>query len=84
VCGWGRRGATGTRRTTLVFAVDRAHIRALVAAFSEAGLTAAGLDGDTDRGERAALLRRFAAGELRVLVNCGASSCDLPALLSST
>ena len=61
----------GRRRSTLVFAVDKAHIRSLVAAFKRAGVLADSVDSSTDRDERAAILQRFRAGQLPVLINCG-------------
>lgn len=59
--------ATGMR--TVGFAVNRAHSKLMVERFNEAGIPAAHLDGDTPDGERKAIIRKFADGEILVLWN---------------
>lgn len=56
-------------RLTVVFAVSVKHSLEVVEAFQKAGVPAAHLDGNTPREERAEIIRRFAAGEVRVLSN---------------
>lgn len=63
--------AKGEDRTTLVFAVNRAHARALADQFEAAGVTTAYVDCDTPKDEREEIGRRFAAGDVRVVVNIG-------------
>ncbi len=60
----------GRERPTLVFACDIAHTEALADAFREAGIRAAALHSQLDRGTRASMLDRFRHGQLQVLVNC--------------
>jgi len=57
-------------RSTVIFAVDTAHSREIVAAFCEAGVVAEHLDGATPAAERAAILARLASGETTVVSNC--------------
>ncbi len=54
---------------TVCFAVSRSHSRAIVEAFTAAGVPAAHIDGTTDSYERRAVLERLAAGELQVVSN---------------
>lgn len=61
----------GENRPTLVFAVDRNHARALQAQFQRAGVSNEYCDALTTREERAALGRRFNAGDVKVVVNIG-------------
>lgn len=63
--------ASGENRPTLVFAVNRAHARALADQFEAAGVATAYVDCDTPKDEREAIGRQFAAGEVRVVVNIG-------------
>jgi superfamily II DNA or RNA helicase len=74
-----RERASG--RLTVVFAVDVAHSRHIATAFLKAGIPAGHVDGRTPEAERAAVLARLAAGEVRVLANCAilTEGWDLPA-----
>lgn len=54
-------------RPTLVFAVDIAHSKALIADFIDAGVFAAHIDAYTKADERKDIIGRFKAGEIRVL-----------------
>ena len=45
------------------------HSKAMADAFSEAGIPAAHIDGETPKPERAALIAKFRSGELKVLCN---------------
>lgn len=56
-------------RKTVVFAINRAHGRALCQRFREIGVAAEYLDGETGKEERAAILRRLHAGQTQVIVN---------------
>lgn len=57
-------------RTTVVFAVSVKHSKALTAQFQAAGIAAEHLDGNTEKREREAILRRLAEGHTQVVVNC--------------
>lgn len=58
-------------RPTLAFCVTVEHAHAVAEAVNQiAPGTAVALDGTAQREHRAAVLRRFMAGEIRVLVNC--------------
>ena len=58
-------------RPTLAFGVTVEHAHALAAAINQlAPGTAAALDGGSPREHRAQVIRRYQAGEIRVLVNC--------------
>ncbi|MCM3273046.1 DEAD/DEAH box helicase [Paenibacillus elgii] len=60
------------RLSTLVFANSKSHIKSIVAAFTEIGVYAKGLDSDDDKNEyRKNVIEEFKAGKLPVLVNCG-------------
>lgn len=63
-----QRHAEGGR--ALVFAWSLNASRDLAAAFTADGIPASHVDGETPAEERAEALRRFRAGELRVLCNC--------------
>lgn len=54
---------------TVCFAVSRRHSRAIVEAFTAAGVAAAHLDGETPAPERRDVLERLACGELQVVSN---------------
>jgi superfamily II DNA or RNA helicase len=56
---------------TLCFAVDRAHAKLLQERFTEAGVSCAYQDADTDRMEREAIKRQFHAGDVRVVCSIG-------------
>lgn len=69
-------------RRTVVFNVDIEHSAAVAARFILAGIHAEHVDANTDYKERAAIFKRFASGETRVLCNCTLASIgfDLPEL----
>jgi ATP-dependent helicase IRC3 len=75
---WQKLGSE--RRSTLVFAVDVEHAKALVVCARAAGITAELVLGETPDAERAEAFRRFLAGECRWLVNVGVATegTDLP------
>lgn len=64
---WQRTCGGDNPRPTLIFAVDIAHALQYVRAFTEAGVTAACMSGDTPVAEREALSDALAAGTLTVL-----------------
>ncbi len=61
----------GEDRSTLCFAVDRAHAKHLQLRFDEAGIATGYVDAFTEAEEREGIKRRFHAGETRVVVNVG-------------
>ena len=58
-------------RQTLCFAVDRAHAKHLQTQFLAAGICAEYIDAYTEPLDRAAIARRFATGEVKVVCNVG-------------
>lgn len=68
-------------RRTVAFASGVEHSRAIVAAFSAAGVPAEHLDGETPTLERDAILERLERGETLVVSNCGVlcEGWDMPA-----
>ncbi len=68
-------------RRTVAFAVSVAHSIAIVEMFREAGVRAEHLDGETEEGERRAILARLASGETQMVSNVGVlcEGWDLPA-----
>ena len=70
------------RRMTLVFAVDVAHVHALVDEFRARGIDARGIHGGMSLGERDALLQAFCEHAFPVLVNCAilTEGADIPAI----
>tara|TARA_R110002096_G_scaffold226108_1_gene415402 strand:+ start:2347 stop:3711 length:1365 start_codon:yes stop_codon:yes gene_type:complete len=67
-------------RSTLVFAVDIAHSKALAASFDAAGVVAEHVDGYTDSEDRQQSIARFKSGQTKVLcsVACLAVGFDAP------
>ena len=63
--------AASDRKSTIVFAVNVAHVRELTQKFQSAGVDARYLYGGTSIPERNALIDGFKAGAFPVLVNCG-------------
>lgn len=57
-------------RSTIVFASGIRHSRDIVRRFTEAGVTAEHLDGETSGDERAAILERLSNGTTTVVSNC--------------
>ena len=62
---------SATRKSTLVFCVNLAHVRELTKKFREYGVDARYVYSRTAAVEREALVRSFKAGLFPVLVNCG-------------
>ena len=69
-----------TRKSTLVFCVDIAHVVAMTETFRRNGVDARYVTSNTHAKERAELLRAFRAGEFPVFVNCGifTEGTDIP------
>ncbi len=63
------REAAGDRQT-IVFTSTVAHARDVCAAFLEAGVKAAVIDGSMSKTDRRSTLAAYSAGEYQVLVNC--------------
>lgn len=63
-----QRGKDGS---CIVFAINCDHSRTIVDEYRAAGYTAAHLDGKTPKDERRDILRKFIAGEIRILSNVG-------------
>jgi superfamily II DNA or RNA helicase len=61
----------GESRSTLCFAVDRAHAKNLQAKFQAAGVTAGYIDAYTNIIERKEIARQFHAREIKVVCNVG-------------
>jgi ATP-dependent helicase IRC3 len=59
------------RKSTIVFAVNVAHVRELTQTFQSAGVDARYIYAGTPIAERNALIDGFKAGAFPVLVNCG-------------
>jgi len=72
--------AAKNRKSTIVFAVNVAHVRALTATFRSAGIDARYLYGGTPVPERNALIDGFKAGDFPVLINCAllTEGTDIP------
>ncbi|KAK3070427.1 putative ATP-dependent helicase IRC3, partial [Teratosphaeriaceae sp. CCFEE 6253] len=68
------------RKSTLVFAVDLAHVAQLTATFRQHGVDARFVTGETDKIGRAGRVRAFRNGEFPVLLNCGifTEGTDIP------
>jgi len=74
--------ALAAGKLTIVFAADIEHGNTLADAFNLAGVPAAMVTGDTEEADRRAIMRRFKAKELRVLVNVDlfGEGVDVPAV----
>lgn len=72
----------GDRQSTLVFAVDIAHVLALESMFREYGYDARSLTGKTMSVDRAELLNSFRRREFPILINCGilTEGTDIPVI----
>jgi ATP-dependent helicase IRC3 len=66
----------GTRRSTLVFCVNVAHVQALTNTFRQYGIDARYLFSETPTAERKALVESFKTGQFPVLVNCGGQTLN--------
>jgi superfamily II DNA or RNA helicase len=64
---WQKRAAG---KKTCVFAINVEHSKQIAEQYNAAGINAAHIDGTTPADVREAMLRRFASGEITVLVNC--------------
>lgn len=75
-----QRRASGKR--AVVFCVDRAHGRAVEAAFLGAGIRAQFIDGETPADERRAAIAALGANEIDVLINVSlfGEGVDIPAI----
>lgn len=69
-------------RSTLIFAINVAHIAEIVTLFQQIGIEAKGLDSCTEASERELILKEFGEQKFPVLVNCGivAEGVDIPAI----
>ncbi|KAH9044720.1 P-loop containing nucleoside triphosphate hydrolase protein [Lactarius pseudohatsudake] len=72
--------AASKRKSTLVFAVNVAHVRALTKTFQLAGIDARYLYAGTPSAERVASIDAFKSGEFPVLLNCAllTEGTDIP------
>ncbi|KAI9445021.1 P-loop containing nucleoside triphosphate hydrolase protein [Lactarius indigo] len=72
--------AASKRKSTLVFAVNVAHVRALTKTFQLAGIDARYLYAGTPSAERIASIDAFKSGEFPVLLNCAllTEGTDIP------
>jgi ATP-dependent helicase IRC3 len=77
---------TGTRRSTLIFCVDLAHVAAVTQAFRDAGIDARSVSSESQSAIRRQTLNAFMAGEFPVLVNCQVltEAADIPCVSADT
>jgi ATP-dependent helicase IRC3 len=70
----------GERKSTLVFGIDKAHVKDLTNAFRMHGIDARYVTSDTKKDAREELLVAFKSGVFPVLVNCGifTEGTDIP------
>lgn len=70
----------GTRKSTLVFCVDLAHVASLTATFRQHGIDARFVTSDTHAKVRTERLEAFKTGKYPVLLNCGifTEGTDIP------
>lgn len=75
---WLERAAT--RRSTLIFCVNVAHVVSLTQAFRQSGIDARYIYAKTPAPERKALIAAFKAGNFQVLINCAilTEGADIP------
>ena len=68
------------RKSTLIFAVDIAHINELITEFANKNVIAKGISSKTHAQERKSILQEFRDGSLLVLINCGilTEGVDIP------
>ena len=76
---WGRYAQD---KQTVIFALNIEHSQTIAAYFTWAGVTAAHLDANSPTDERVEMMRKFVAGEIKVLSNVGLfdEGVDIPAL----
>lgn len=74
--------AHASHLSTIAFAVNVEHSKALTAEFRAAGVSTEHLDGNTPKKQREAILARVESGQTRVLVNVGVAveGIDIPRL----
>ena len=60
----------GSKRSTIVFCVDRSHSRGVCEAFVQRGYKACHVDGSTDKKERDEAIAKFKCGEIQIITNC--------------
>lgn len=72
----------GEGRQTICFTTTVAHSIALCEKFQAEGIHAEHVDGSTDPEERKEILRRYAAGEFKILCNCAVftEGVDIPSI----
>ncbi|KAG0281973.1 hypothetical protein BGZ96_000963 [Linnemannia gamsii] len=72
----------GARKSTVVFAVDIAHLESLTETFRQYGYDARGLSSKTNDDERAQMLKDFRNQKFPVIVNCGilTEGTDIPVI----
>ncbi|KAF9150975.1 hypothetical protein BG015_007213 [Linnemannia schmuckeri] len=72
----------GARKSTVVFAVDIAHLESLTETFRQYGYDARGLSSKTNDDERAQMLKDFKEQKFPVIVNCGilTEGTDIPVI----
>ncbi|KAG9064130.1 hypothetical protein KI688_003316 [Linnemannia hyalina] len=72
----------GERKSTVVFAVDIAHLESLTETFRKYGYDARGLSSKTNDNDRAQMLKDFKNQKFPVIVNCGilTEGTDIPVI----
>lgn len=71
-----------TRKSTLIFCVDIAHVVALTQTFRRHGIDARHVYSQTPVAERKALIASFKTGQYPVLINCGQNFKQLTVMLT--
>lgn len=71
-----------SRRSTLIFCINKAMVRATTQAFLQEGIIAEAIDGNTRSDKRASIVADFNAGKFKVLVNCQVftEGADIPSV----
>ena len=67
----------GENRSTLVFAVDRAHARRLQQEFESAGIATAYIDAFTESAERKTIFSQFSDGAFRIIVSVATLTTEI-------
>ena len=60
----------GSKRSTIVFCVDRSHSRGVCEAFVRRGYKACHVDGGTDKAQRDETIAKFKSGQIQIITNC--------------